>query len=267
MSGRWWRAYERSRHDPKLLKLSDRDFRGWYLVVCTASAYGGTLPPLADLAIEIRRSEDATSKLLATLNAAALLDENDGRYMPHNWNGLQYKSDVSNERVKRFRQRQCNVTETPSESETDTEADTEKKDHSASKRSAERGTRLAEDFMISAEDRAFAADLGLDPDLTADEFRDFWTAVPGTRGRKLNWSKTFRNRCRELAKRPARTGGYKPAVASTTVDHDSDVQWRARLRTYRPGGFWQEGNWGPPPESGHCRAPKPILDEWRGAQT
>jgi uncharacterized protein YdaU (DUF1376 family) len=81
----------------------------------------------------------------------------------------------------------------------------EREDNSTSRKplSADtRGTRLAEDWKPSAEDRAFAADLGLDPDQTADEFRDFWTALPGARGRKLNWSKTFRNRCRELAKPP-----------------------------------------------------------------
>lgn len=75
-------------------------------------------------------------------------------------------------------------------------------DNSTAKRGADRGTRLPEDWMPSEEDRAFAADLGLDSMVTAEEFRDFWTSVPGARGRKLNWSKTFRNRCRELGRRP-----------------------------------------------------------------
>jgi hypothetical protein len=75
--------------------------------------------------------------------------------------------------------------------------------HSARKARAEpRGTRLPENWMPSDEDRAFAADLGLDPVETAVEFRDFWASVPGARGRKLDWSATWRNRCRELGKRP-----------------------------------------------------------------
>ena len=69
-------------------------------------------------------------------------------------------------------------------------------------RGADRGTRLPEDWQLSDEDRAFAIDLGLDPDLGLEEFRDYWTSVPGARARKLDWSRTFRNRCRELGRRP-----------------------------------------------------------------
>jgi uncharacterized protein YdaU (DUF1376 family) len=68
-----------------------------------------------------------------------------------------------------------------------------------------RGRRLSGDWQPSAADRAFAADHGLDPDFTAHEFRDYWTAVPGAKGRKTDWSATFRNRCRDLAGRPGRT--------------------------------------------------------------
>lgn len=97
----------------------------------------------------------------------------------------------------------------------------EEKDNSASTRSAERrGSRLAEDWKPSAEDRAFAADHGLDPDLTTDEFRDFWTAVPGARGRKLDWSKTFKNRCRELGKRPSAAGRGEARQA----DRDREIR-------------------------------------------
>ena len=35
-----------------------------------------------------------------------------------------------------------------------------------------------------------------------DEFVDYWTSVPGARGLKLDWAKTFKNRCRELGKKP-----------------------------------------------------------------
>ncbi len=100
--------------------------------------------------------------------------------------------------------------ETPSPSSTDS---TSRKPRSAEPK----GTRLAEDWRPSADDRAFAADLALDPDGVGDEFRDFWTAVPGARGRKLDWSKTFRNRCRELGKRP-HGNGHKAAT------RDADIQ-------------------------------------------
>ncbi len=51
-----------------------------------------------------------------------------------------------------------------------------------------------------------------------------------------------------------------------TTDNDSDGQWRARLRSYRAGGFWMAGDWGPRPESGQSRVPSQILVEWTEAQ-
>lgn len=37
--------------------------------------------------------------------------------------------------------------------------------------------------------------------LQADNFRDFWIAVPGAKGLKLDWEATWRNRIREVASR------------------------------------------------------------------
>ncbi|HKV00326.1 MAG TPA: DUF1376 domain-containing protein [Vineibacter sp.] len=69
---------------------------------------------------------------------------------------------------------------------------------------ARRGTRLAPDWRPSDTERAFAAGLGFDAEQVAAEFRDYWHAVPGQRGRKLDWAATFRNRCRALAGRDGR---------------------------------------------------------------
>jgi hypothetical protein len=71
---------------------------------------------------------------------------------------------------------------------------------------ADRGARLAPDWCPSGADRTFAARLGLDADRIAAEFRDYWHAVPGARGRKLDWAATFRNRCRVLAGGAGRGG-------------------------------------------------------------
>lgn len=264
MSGRWWRAYNRARHDPKLLKLSDRHFRWWFNLVCVAADNDGVLQSHADLAVEFRTSATAMTQALDALVTAGLLEHDEAGIRPHNWNGLQYVSDSSSNRVKQFRERQRNVSETTSESET--EADTEsKKDNSTAKRGADkRGTRLPEDWKLSAEDRAFAADLGLDPDVTADEFRDYWTALPGARGRKLDWSKTFRNRCREIAGRPKRGGPVRPTMQTMPAD-DAD-QWRARLRVYTPGAFWPSG-WGPRPGEPGCFVPATVLAEFPQART
>lgn len=55
------------------------------------------------------------------------------------------------------------------------------------------------------------------------------------------------------------TGGSDLGI----VVRDNDDQWRARLRRYRPGKFWMEGDWGPRPESGASRVPPPLLAEWQ----
>lgn len=67
----------------------------------------------------------------------------------------------------------------------------------------ERATRLDPSFRPSPDLIAFAEGLGLDNDEVWPEFRDYWIAVPGARGRKLDWEATYRNRCRELAGRRA----------------------------------------------------------------
>lgn len=121
MTDRWWRAYDRSRRDPKLQRLPAETFRGWFNLVCLASENGGALPALADIAFELRKSEFAAAKLLDDMKAAELFENIDGVWSPRKWNTLQYKSDVSTERVKRFRKRFETVSETPSESEADTE--------------------------------------------------------------------------------------------------------------------------------------------------
>lgn len=74
-----------------------------------------------------------------------------------------------------------------------------------------RGTRLSPDWQPRDEDRKFVSDLGLDATALRDEFVDFWIAVPGSRGLKLNWFSTYRNRAREIAgRRKGAVNGSEP---------------------------------------------------------
>jgi hypothetical protein len=98
----------------------------------------------------------------------------------------------------------------------------------------ERGTRLAKDWQLSAEDRAFAADLGLDADRVADSFRDYWTAAAGPKARKCDWTATWRNWCRREAESGPRgqgrgSGGGRPG---SVVQAGADVI--AFIRRHRP---------------------------------
>jgi len=86
-----------------------------------------------------------------------------------------------------------------------------------------RGTRLSPDWQPSAEDRDFAATLELDPDAAAAEFRDYWCAVPGSKGTKLDWSATYRNRCRELATRGKRAAIQRSGPATGIAQGFADA--------------------------------------------
>jgi hypothetical protein len=131
---RWFRFYDEALDDDKVQMLSDAHFRAWVNLLCLASKNDGILPPLERIAFRLRKSIEETSDILNDFYAHQLLDhvELDDApitYSPHNWNKRQYKSDVSTDRVKRFRKRDRNVSETPPETEADTE--TEQKDSEA----------------------------------------------------------------------------------------------------------------------------------------
>lgn len=86
-----------------------------------------------------------------------------------------------------------------------------------------RGARLAADATLSDDDREFAVQLGVEPLQAWAEFKDYWIAVPGQRGTKLDWSATWRNRVRELAGRRKVRGNGKPTV------HDAAKELTRRL--------------------------------------
>lgn len=82
-----------------------------------------------------------------------------------------------------------------------------------------RGARIPDGFSVSDAVRSFGQSQGLsDPQINYafDEFVDYWRGVPGTRGRKLDWDGTLRNRLREIASRggrsklPAPRGRFSP---------------------------------------------------------
>ncbi len=84
---------------------------------------------------------------------------------------------------------------------------------------AERGTRLPADWQPDDELRAWAA--GARPDLdiavTVEKFRDYWHAIAGSRGVKLDWGKTFRNWVREEkpGRAPAASQPQAPMLVGT----------------------------------------------------
>ncbi len=114
---RWFRFYDDAVNDPKIIKLSDDIFRAWVNLLCVASKHDGNLPATDDIAIILRVKVARAAAIIAELVSFGLLDKTETGFAPHNWNGRQYKSDVSTERVKRFRNGKRNVSETPPETE------------------------------------------------------------------------------------------------------------------------------------------------------
>lgn len=120
---RWLRLYDDTINDPKILKLPEALRWHWIAMLCIASKNEGSLPALDDVAIQLRVTTGKATEIISSLVKAGLLDKTEMGFAPHNWNGRQYKSDVSTERVKRFRKRERNVSVTPPETEAETDVD------------------------------------------------------------------------------------------------------------------------------------------------
>jgi hypothetical protein len=84
-----------------------------------------------------------------------------------------------------------------------------KQELNTNKNIQQRGTRLPDDFTLSESMRewgkTYAAHVNLDNALL--EFIDYWRGVPGSRGTKLDWAATWRNRMRELEARGTHRNG------------------------------------------------------------
>ncbi|MGM4987404.1 hypothetical protein [Tardiphaga sp. 841_E9_N1_2] len=109
---RWLRLYDDTINDPKILKLPEATRWHWVALLCIASKNDGALPALDDIAIQLRVTPAKATEILSALVKAGLIDKLETGFAPHNWNGRQYKSDVSTDRVKRFRNGKRNVSET-----------------------------------------------------------------------------------------------------------------------------------------------------------
>ena len=86
------------------------------------------------------------------------------------------------------------------------------------RQTAERkGARLPHDWSLTAGDIAFAAAAGLSRaliDAEAEKFKDYWIAIPGARGRKLDWPATWKNWIRRSAEQlPGRPPAPAPVPA------------------------------------------------------
>src|SRR3990167_9396163 len=115
MSSRWFRLYDGLLDDPNVQRLPAETFKALVNLWCLASRNGGDLPSVDDIAFSLRVKADYITNLLKTLELLDLIDRYGDTLKPHNWNTRQFQSDVSTERVQRFRKRRETVSETANE--------------------------------------------------------------------------------------------------------------------------------------------------------
>jgi hypothetical protein len=82
---------------------------------------------------------------------------------------------------------------------------TSDKEQKKTQQRGNRGSRLPDDWRPSDDLKKWARSEFPDVDLKQAfaEFADYWRGVPGSRGCKLDWDATFRNRVRDVAARMA----------------------------------------------------------------
>jgi len=120
---RWFRFYAEAMRNPKVIRLSDADFRLWMKLLSIASENDGIVPEIGDLKLVLNARLDHLLGALKRLISGGLIDPLEVGYKPHGWEKYQYKSDTSNERVAKHRAK-SNVTVTPPETETESEEKT-----------------------------------------------------------------------------------------------------------------------------------------------
>lgn len=104
----WLRLHDEVVDDPKVQRLPDAMFKAWINMLCLAKRYDGVVPK-NDIAFALRISEKGATAIVNDLVERNLFEDHGDVVTPHNWDGRQYKSDSSTERVKRFRKHKRNV--------------------------------------------------------------------------------------------------------------------------------------------------------------
>jgi len=145
---RWIRLHQSALHNPKLVTLSDRQYRAWTNCLLMADVGDGSLPKIRDIACHLRMSIQDAELILSELVEVDLIDMSviDGvrTFKMHDWNAHQYVSDSSVERTRKYRKnikektrdgdvtacdasRDGDVTPPDPDPDPDTETDTENK--------------------------------------------------------------------------------------------------------------------------------------------
>lgn len=113
----WFRFYHEALNDPKVQRLPGDLFKTWVNLLCLASqnTQRGFLPDkVEDIAWVLRMNVGDVEQSILALLHAGLLDWVPERtcYQIHGWDGRQFASDNSTERVRKHRAKRAENSET-----------------------------------------------------------------------------------------------------------------------------------------------------------
>lgn len=198
---RWLRLWTDVIDDPKLLLLSPDD--RWYYIAILACKRTGVMdePDSVEtrdrkMALSLRLDHRERDEVRRRLVEARLIDED---WQPLGWEKRQFASDSSTARVREYRKRYGNVSETPQIRD---RADTEQRQKKNGEERATRAPtakRLPQDFTLTEERRRLCEREGVEPIREFERFRDHWLSASGASARKHDWDAAWRNWCRKAA--------------------------------------------------------------------
>jgi hypothetical protein len=263
MNNSWFRMYRDVINDPKVMKLPEATRWHWVACLCVASGNGGVLPPAADVAFALRMTEQRVAALVAELHRAGLLDKTEAGFVPHNWEGRQYKSDSSTDRVKKHRNKvkqqvdgfgnvSSDVTVTPPEQ---SRAETEQSRADEAPRAAQ--VDLVEEALRSDLREVLGSDVdlsrcadwiakGYDPGMVREVVRELRRRKPDVKSLAY-FDGALADRHSKRAETPSERAGY-----AAVTDFDKVIAMFVRT------GTWSRYA-GPEPGMGGCRAPHDLL--------
>jgi len=221
----WCRLYGEMLDDPKVGTLNDAEYRTWIellLVATKADANGSTKITPQSLDWVLRRNASVTLQVLLQRELVTL-DET-GVIVINAWEDRQKRSDSSAERVKKFREKQRlssskeDVT-LPKRDANGLEKIREEKIREEPLKAEARASRLPADWKPNESDVSFCRKERPDllPDDVANQFRDYWIAQPGAKGKKTDWQATWRNwvRNQRSPNGPRQSGSFHDERADT----------------------------------------------------
>lgn len=198
MAKPWFRLYRALVDNPKAQRLRPDLFKAWINILCCTED-DGSLPSVTDLCFKLRKSEAIVSKWISELSDAGFIVDNKA----HDWAEHQFRSDVSTERVKRFRERSTQRSGNAERNapDTDTDTDTEKKrvEAAQARPKAQRWPSDAivpEDWIEDGHNaRARNSLPAMNLAIEAQAFANYWASKSGKDATKLDWKRTWLNWC------------------------------------------------------------------------